>query len=245
MLSDRLRHVLDTALAVGEYSANAVVGLFDARLRVSGATPAEEVEPLPGDHLVPWETWQATRAVTVDAPPAEVWPWLAQAGYGRGGWYADMAWWRDAQGRRGVRSSSDHLLPDQQTIEVGQVLLDGPGCDETKGAWTVCACEPEHTLVLYSSRTFGGREVVPGSSPPRVYFDCSWAFVLRPVPEGTRMLVRTRVRLHPQAGPFRWLAAAFGAGDTAMQRGMLLGIKRRVENGNPALQGVTTLKGKR
>lgn len=185
---------------------------------------------LPGDSILPWPSRQATRAVTIEAPSSAVWPWLVQAGYGRGGWYADMPWWRDPEGHRGRGSSSGRLIPEEQHIAVGQVLLDGPGCDETTGAWQVRTIRPGSALVLFSSRTLDGREVLPGSAPHRVYFDCSWAFVLRPLAGATRLIVRTRVRLHPDNRPFRWLAGLFAVGDQAMQRAMLLGIKRRVED---------------
>lgn len=237
MWLENLRSVSRAALVVGEYSANALVGLIDPRLRSSGATVEEARIRLAGDALLPWVSWQATRAVTVEAPVSEVWPWLAQAGYGRGGWYADMPWWRDAEGRRGRRSSAERLLPDEQHIEVGQVLLDGPGCDEAHGAWTVRICDPSRALVLFSSRTLSGREVDADAAPPRFYIDCSWAFALRPVPAGTRILVRTRVKLNPDSRPTRWLAAGVGFADQAMQRAMLLGIKRRVEGAGTTTSG--------
>lgn len=230
MLSHRLRLATDAVLVAVEYSANAVFALLDPRLLTSGATPQEARSTLPGDSLVPWPSWEATRAVTIEAAPSRVWPWLVQAGYGRGGWYADMPWWRDPQGLRGRRSSADHLVREQQRLRTGQVLLDGPGCDETTGAWTVRAIHPEAALVLFSSRTPSGREVVPGSAPPRLYIDCSWAFVLRSLSGATRLLVRTRVSLHPDHGAVRWLTTGVARGDQATQRAMLFGIKRRVED---------------
>lgn len=231
MWTDRLRRVTRAALAAAEYTANVVYSLFDPRLRTSGAAPAESAARLPGDNLVLWASHQDTRAVTIEATPSEVWPWIAQAGYGRGGWYGDLPWWRDATGRRGPGSSSNHVVPELQDIRPGQVLLDGPGCDETTGAWRVRAVEPGRSLVLYSSRTFSGREVDLDSVPaPRLYFDCAWIFVLRPVPQGTRLLVRTRARLYPDLRLVRWLAQGFVWGDRAMQRAMLLGIKRRAES---------------
>ena len=42
--------------------------------------------PYPGAELVPGGTRAATAAVTIDAPPDEVWPWLVQMGWDRGGW---------------------------------------------------------------------------------------------------------------------------------------------------------------
>jgi hypothetical protein len=52
-----------------------------------GATDAEVAAPMPGDELVPRSSFTATRAITIDAPPEAVWPWLVQLGYRRAGWY--------------------------------------------------------------------------------------------------------------------------------------------------------------
>lgn len=49
-----------------------------------GATPAEVVAPMPGDEEVPGAQYRCTRAITVGAPPEEVWPWLVQVGCLRG-----------------------------------------------------------------------------------------------------------------------------------------------------------------
>jgi hypothetical protein len=68
---------------------------------------------------------------------------------------------------------------------------------------------------------------LPGLATPRA-FTCSWAFALLPaVDDTTRLLARSRVRLHP--GWLVPLAGLIRAGDTVMQRAMLTGIKRRVE----------------
>src|SRR5574342_419117 len=117
-----------------EYAGQVFGGLVHPRLLRSGATPEEERRPLPGDDLVPDPNWEATRAVTIDAPPAKVWPWVAQMGYGRGGWYGWNPLEREDTGVFG-------LLKGLSTPRVGDVWLDGPGCDETKGAFTVTAVE--------------------------------------------------------------------------------------------------------
>jgi hypothetical protein len=56
-------------------------------LRTWGTSDRERTEPLAGDELVP-ARWQTTRAVAIHAPAAQVWPWLIQLGYERGGWYS-------------------------------------------------------------------------------------------------------------------------------------------------------------
>ena len=53
-----------------------------------GATAAERSKSLPGDLLVPQANSSATRAITIDAPPERVWPWIVQIGQGRGGFYS-------------------------------------------------------------------------------------------------------------------------------------------------------------
>jgi len=53
-----------------------------------GASEDEVRKPLPGDELVLQPKIQSTRAVTIDAPVEDVWPWLVQLGYGRGGFYS-------------------------------------------------------------------------------------------------------------------------------------------------------------
>ena len=67
------------AIAIGALVA---AGLLLHRYgRRSGATDEEVRRPLPGDDLVPEPMWQSTRAVTIAAPPAQVWPWIVQMGY--------------------------------------------------------------------------------------------------------------------------------------------------------------------
>jgi hypothetical protein len=51
-------------------------------------TSLEKRRPLPGDALVPEPIFVSTHAITIDAPPERVWPWIAQMGAGRGGWYS-------------------------------------------------------------------------------------------------------------------------------------------------------------
>ena len=57
------------------------------RLLGWGASRREAREPLPGDDLVR-ARWQTTRGVPIAAPSQDVWPWIVQMGYGRGGWYS-------------------------------------------------------------------------------------------------------------------------------------------------------------
>ncbi len=203
-----------------EYMAQFGAGLIHPGLLRSGATPGEERRPLPRDELVPLPMWEATRAVTIDASPAEVWPWVAQMGYGRGGWYGWNPLEREDTG-------VSRLLTELPPPSVGDVWLDGPGCDETKGAFTVKAVEPPQTLVLYSLRDpITGRELDPGKKP-RLFIDMAWAFHVDQIaPRGSRLLARVRIRAPRWSVlPLKWI----GGGDTVMHRRLLDGIKARAE----------------
>jgi hypothetical protein len=219
MLQRLIDRIVPSALT--DYALDVGYGLLHPRLLRSGATDDEAHRPLAGDDLLPEPMWQATRAITIGAPAERVWQWIVQMGWGRGGWY----WWADPF--REGRGSVDAIVPELQTLGVGDVLLDGPGCDRTKGAWLVRALEPGHSVVLYSARDpISGLELDMRQRPGR-YIDCSWAFVLVPSGATTRLLVRTRVDLAPAwAAP---LGRLLGAGDTVMQRTMLAGIKQRAE----------------
>ena len=50
-----------------------------------GATNAEVRAPMAGDRIVPEAPFNATRAITIEAPPERVWPWIVQMGYSRAG----------------------------------------------------------------------------------------------------------------------------------------------------------------
>ena len=72
---------------------------------------------MPGDEIAPRPIFNATRAVTIDASPAAIWPWLVQIGYGRAGWYSAMDWFDNA----GV-PSADRIVPALQRLEVGDTM---------------------------------------------------------------------------------------------------------------------------
>jgi hypothetical protein len=204
-----------------EYAAQFLGGVIHPELLRSGATPEEEHRPLPGDDLVAHPMWEATRAVTIEAPSDEVWPWVAQMGHGHGGFYGWNPLEREDTGVSG-------LLRAVPSPRVGDVWLDGPGCDETKGAWKVKAVKPPRTLVLYTMRDpFTGRELDLGTKH-RPYIRSGWTFHLLPVgSQQTRLLARTRIVIAPEWAllGLKWM----GGGDTVMQRRLLGGIKARAE----------------
>ena len=78
-----------------------------------GATDAEVVSAMPGDEIVPDASFIATRAITIAAPPEQVWPWIVQIGTGRAGFYSYDLF------DNAARPSADRILPEFQEIQVG------------------------------------------------------------------------------------------------------------------------------
>jgi hypothetical protein len=183
-----------------------------------GATDEEVRRPLPGDQEIPQPTVQSTRAITIAAPPADVWPWIAQigyVGYGRAGWYAFDFW--DANAGHG--RSSWRLLPEAQQLQVGlRVGEEG---------FTVQSFEANQHLVMayhYPQVEWVRKE---GLWPK--FGECSLVFVLQPTNHGgTRLLVRTRFTLGGLGTHLLWWPF-FEVGDFLQQWRMLPGIKRRAE----------------
>ena len=219
---DILRHLRRTSAGgTVEYAAQLLGGLTHPELLRSGATPEEERRSLPGDDLVSRVMWEATRGVTIEGPPAEVWPWVAQMGCGRAGWYGWNPLDREDTG-------AYRLLTEIPPPRVGEIWLDGPGCDETKGAWKLKTVEQPWTLILHSVRDpITGRELDPADRP-HLLIDSAWGFHLDHIAaDRTRLLARTLIRVEPSWAilTLKWM----GGGDTVMQRRLLDGIKIRVE----------------
>lgn len=153
-----------------------------------------------------------TRGVTVRTTAARVWPWLAQMGYGRGGWYTPE--WIDLFANRwvfGVRApfpkSADRLLPEHQHLAIGDLICDGP---DYASYFRVEHVDPPRALVSRSirhPRRGSPIDIDDPESPTRVeqqlrtggtYVDFTWALALNPLPgDRTRLLVRTRANYAP------------------------------------------------
>jgi hypothetical protein len=85
-----------------------------------GATEDEIARAMPGDELVPVPTFRATRGITIRGKPEQIWPWLAQMGYNRAGFYGyDLI--ENVGARTGIRSA-DRILPELQHPKPGDLL---------------------------------------------------------------------------------------------------------------------------
>ncbi|MCL5999466.1 MAG: hypothetical protein M1546_25890 [Chloroflexi bacterium] len=89
-----------------------------------GATDEETHRPMPGDELDPDPTFLATRAITIEGTPEDIWPWLMQMGYGRAGFYGyDIL--ENLGSQRGMLSA-DRILPEFQHFTVGDEVPISP-----------------------------------------------------------------------------------------------------------------------
>jgi hypothetical protein len=105
--------------SAGSVGVLAYVLLVRPRLLTWGATPEERSGALPGDELVPEPGIQTTRAVTINAPVEEVWPWLAQLGQDRGGFYS-YEWLENLAGCE--MRNADRVHPAWQRRERGETV---------------------------------------------------------------------------------------------------------------------------
>jgi hypothetical protein len=179
-----------------------------------GATPEKLRRPMPLDDRVDAPTSVSTRAITIEARPDQIWPWIAQMGDKPRAGYYSYAWVERAQGME--IEGAERILPEFQTLKVGDAL-------DKKGGMVVQAVEPGRYLVL---------------GPPDVYdwLRVTWAFGLYPIDDhSTRLVTRVRSRFSyrgviketpPLLWPF-WLL--LDPGVFIMERKMLLEIKRLAE----------------
>lgn len=170
-----------------------------------GATDEEAGRSLPGDELLEDPAVVSTRAITIDAPPSAVWPWLVQMGSGRGGAYT-YDWIENLFGL-GMHSA-ERIHPEWQNLAVGDVI---PGKESLQGM-RVDVLDPERALVTRSE---------DGT--------WAWAFVLEDLGGRTRLLSRNRIAMpNPSLGD-RIGMAVMEPGSLVMERKMLHGIKERAE----------------
>ena len=186
-----------------------------------GSTADERSKRLPGDEIVPHAGGQTTRAITIHAPIEDAWPWLAQLGQDRGGFYSfDLL--ENAVGCK--MPTVDVLRARHQVWRLGEKLWMYPS-DQAGGAGFA-------TLRLYQpGRVFGFATRAMGTSLDQAE-DSSWTFVLEPVnAQTTRLIVRGR-----GAGRRSLLGAAFDRAifepvHFVMERRMMIGLKELAETG--------------
>jgi hypothetical protein len=174
-----------------------------------GTTDDEVHRPMPGDELVPKASFNATRAITIDAPPELVWPWIVQMGYRRAGFYT-------------------YALLDNAGFDSADRILEQ--CQPPKiGDWMPMAKKVNETTA-FKVKAFATNEWLLWEKP-----DSTWAWKLVPLEGGrTRLLSRLKARYAwetPGSAILTLVLLEFG--DFPMMRRVMKGIKARAEWSNP------------
>ena len=204
-----------------------LAGLFNVArpwFRTWGATEAEVLRTLPGDEILPNADSRTgtTRAITVQAPIAAVWPWLAQLGQDRGGFYSFEVL-EDLVGCE--MPAAERIHPEFQTWKQGDKLWMYPPAKFNGMGNAPLARHQEGKVLAFATRRIGSRD-------PSAY-DGSWSFVLEPINASTtRLLVRGR-----STGVRGVLGTAFDRlvfdpVHFVMERKTMEGIKLRAEGGH-------------
>lgn len=167
-----------------------------------GATADEVSRSLPGDEMVSEPNFNATRAITIAAPPKVVWPWIVQVGLTRAGWYSyDLL---DNLGRPSAR----RVIPEFQHLAPGDVVPMSPN---GKHGMRVQHVDAPHSMIWGT----------PG--------DTTWAWQLEERPDGsTRLIARVRSR-YRWFSPSVAFSLLLEFADVWMMRKMLLNLRARSE----------------
>jgi hypothetical protein len=189
-----------------------------------GATDEEMLRQLPGDEIVGSAAGQETRAITIDAPADQVWPWIAQLGIDRGGFYSyDLL-----ENIVGCEMPTvDSIRPDKLAWSPGDRLwMYPPDKADGIGYATLRGIVPGRALA-FATRRFG--------TTAEQAEDGSWSFVVEPVDESTsRILVRGRGAAGRSLLGTAFDQSIFEPAHFVMERRMLIGIKDLAETGNRA-----------
>jgi hypothetical protein len=179
----------------------------------------------PGDSLVPDPDLLTTRAITIQAPLSDVWPWLVQIGQGRGGFYS----YELLENMVGCDiHNADEILPEYQNLEKGDSIRLHPDSPPLQ----VVDIENNHYFILGGRIDTQTADILPidqAGSPD--HMAATWAFMVYPKDENSTRLI-TRFRLAGKSGLLTWIAYRFIFEPVTfiMERKMLLGIRQRAEN---------------
>jgi hypothetical protein len=187
-----------------------------------GATKEEVQRQWPGDELTSPQAGNATRAITIYASPAQVWPWIVQIGQDRAGFYS-YTWLENLL--RCDMHNAQSIVPAWQSRRAGDTVWM---CDQARfggrGRTIVAELIPDRALIL-AAPSDAEAVAKTGRAPSG-----TWGFVLDRIDaHQTRLIMRTRMAGHRGVLLNLWNWFVFDPAHFIMERRMLMGIKQRAE----------------
>jgi hypothetical protein len=198
--------------------AGLLVGLFALILPAIqrwGATDAEVTSARPGDELITQPLVRWTHGITIQAPPAAVWPWIAQLGDTRGGYYSytfienRVSALTGAADYNVVYVNADRIHPEWQNPQPGDALIQS---------------------VLKVREVVPGEYLLANSIDPTV-MNWVWLWQLQPLAEGQQTRLVVRMAIATAGPPDPVMGFVMDIGGFVMEQNMLQGIKTRAEGG--------------
>jgi hypothetical protein len=193
-----------------------------------GTTRQEMGRAWLGDELVPHPRGGFTHAITIHAPVSQVYPWVAQIGQDKGGFYS----YEFLENLIGCNiHNADRLLPGCQEVKPGDILWLHP-----KAGVPIEQVEEGRGFVMHGLlNTANGEPVPPGAPVPAGFVNVSWLFYLYEIAGGrsTRFISRWRLDYPPgfknELINGRWLLEPVAS---VMDFKMLKGVRQRAESAN-------------
>jgi hypothetical protein len=201
----------------------AYLGLLRPRMARWNATDEEVLSRQPGDELVSHPLLHTTCSITIHAPASQVWQWIVQIGYGRGGFYSYDRLER-AAGLEGLRSAT-RINPDLQKLTVGDTVAISPVTP-----MKVAVLQPGRALVLQVLISPFTAEVLEPANPSGPWMDWTWAFLITPLDEEScRLTSRVRAAYSPYILLWPLMALLVEPVSFVMDRKLLMTVKQRAE----------------
>jgi hypothetical protein len=170
-----------------------------------GTTDTEAVASMPGDNIITGCQYIVTRAISINTPPSDIWPWLLQIGFGKAGYYSN-----DLLDNFG-HLSADKIISEFQNLKIGDWIPMYSKVNDTT-AFKVVEIDPLKSILWQKP-------------------DSTWSWILSPTEFGTRLITRIRILYRwniPAEAIFSLILNEFG--DFPMMRKMLKNIKRNAES---------------
>ena len=188
-----------------------------------GLSREDANKALPGDSIVKAPKSEYSHGIEINAPAEYVWPWVAQMGKSRGGFYSYEA----LENLIGLQIyNADDILEDYQDPKVGEIIPFGPD-----SGYPLALVNPNEALVIETCEDLEQKVLFePAAGYPKKYLHISWLWYVEPLGDRkSRFISRNRVDFNDTRKNRLKFSILAEPMVFAMDRKMCLGIKKRAE----------------